>query len=58
MDKPLRRLKRARSPAISNDYIVYLQEHEYDVGDVSIRLPTKKPLLVLNPTSGVKPKPY
>ena len=22
-------------PAISDDYIVYLQEHEYDVGDVS-----------------------
>ena len=23
-----------RRPAISDDYIVYLQEHEYDVGDV------------------------
>ena len=22
-------------PTISDDYIVYLQEHEYDVGDVS-----------------------
>ena len=35
MDIPLRRLERARRPAISNDYIVYFQEHEYDVGDVS-----------------------
>ena len=25
----------AHRPAISDDYIVYLQEHEYDVGDVS-----------------------
>ena len=24
-----------RRPAISDDYIVYLQEYEYDVGDVS-----------------------
>ena len=35
MDIPLRRLERACRPAISNDYIVYLQEHKYDVGDVS-----------------------
>ena len=35
MDIPLRRLERSRKPAISDDYIVYLQEHEYDVGDVS-----------------------
>ena len=35
MDIPLRRLERARRLAISDDYIVYLQEHEYDVGDVS-----------------------
>ena len=35
MDIPLRRLERARKPSISDDYIVYLQEHEYDVGDVS-----------------------
>ena len=34
MDIPLRRLERARRPVISDDYIVYLQEHEYDVGDV------------------------
>ena len=34
MNIPLRRLERARRPAIS-DYIVYLQEHEYDVGDLS-----------------------
>ena len=34
MDIPLRRLERARRLAISNDYNVYLQEHDYDVGDV------------------------
>ena len=35
MDIPLRRSERACRLAISDDYIVYLQEHEYDVGDVS-----------------------
>ena len=35
MDIPLRRSERARKLAISDDYIVYLQRHEYDVGDVS-----------------------
>ena len=35
MDIPLRRTERARRPTILDDYIVYLQEHEYDVGDVS-----------------------
>ena len=30
---PVRRSQRARRPAISNDYLVYLQEHEYDVVD-------------------------
>ena len=35
MDIPLRRSERARRPTISDDYVVYLQEHEYDVGDVS-----------------------
>ena len=34
MDIPLRKLERARRSAISDDYIVYLQEHEYDVGVV------------------------
>ena len=34
MDIPLRRSERARRLAISNDYIVYLQKHEYDIGDV------------------------
>ena len=51
MDIPLRRSERARRPAILNDYIVYLSEHEYDVGDVSYPTTNKKPLLVLNPTS-------
>ena len=35
MDIPLRSSERAHRPAISYDYTVYLQEHEYDVGDVS-----------------------
>ena len=35
VDIPLRTSERARRPAISNDYFVYLQEHEYGVGDVS-----------------------
>ena len=48
MNIPLKRSERARRLAISNDYIVYLQKHKYDVGDVSDSLPTKKLLLVLN----------
>ena len=35
MDIPLRSLERERRPTISYDYIIYLQEHEYDVLDVS-----------------------
>ena len=35
MDIPLRRLERAHVPIISDDYIAYLKEHEYEVGDVS-----------------------
>ena len=35
MDIPLRSSERECRPSISDDYIVYLQEHEYDVGDVS-----------------------
>ena len=34
MDIPLRRPERASRPAILAGYIVYLQEHECDVGDV------------------------
>ena len=30
MGIPLRRLERALRPTTSDDYIVYLQEHEYD----------------------------
>ena len=29
----IRKSQRARRPTISNDYLVYLQEHEYDVVD-------------------------
>ena len=35
MDIPLRRSERAHRLVVSYDYIVYLQEHEYDAGDVS-----------------------
>ena len=35
MDIPLRMSEREHWPAILDDYIVYLQEYEYDVGDVS-----------------------
>ena len=35
MDIPLRTSERVPRLIISHDYIVYLQEHEYDVGDVS-----------------------
>ena len=29
---PLRRFQRTRRSTILNDYVVYLQEHEFDVG--------------------------
>ena len=45
MDIPLRRPKRARRPTISNDYTVYLQEHEYDLDDV-LDLTTYKEAIV------------
>ena len=32
---PLRRSQRVRRAAISNDYMIYLQEHEYDGYDAS-----------------------
>ena len=34
MDIPLKRSERVCRPAILDDYIIDLQEHEYDVGDV------------------------
>ena len=34
-DAPLKRLERVRRSTISDDYIIYLQEHEYDIGDTS-----------------------
>ena len=34
-DAPLRRSKKVHRPTFSDDYIVYLQEHMYDIGDVS-----------------------
>ena len=49
MDIPLRRSERARRPAISNDYFVYLQEHKYDVGDVSY--PTTYKEAIVSPQS-------
>ena len=47
MDIPLRRSESACRPAISNDYIVYLQEHEYDVGDVSYPTTYKEAIVSL-----------
>ena len=35
MEIPLRRSESARKPVISNYYIVYLHEHEYDMDNVS-----------------------
>ena len=49
MDIPLRSSERARRLAISYDFIVYLQEHEYDVGDVSY--PTTKKETIVSPQS-------
>ena len=49
MDIPLRRLERACRPVISNDYIVYLHEHEYDVGDVSNSITYKE--VIVSPQS-------
>ena len=45
MDIPLRRSERVCKPAISNDYIVHLQEHEYNVGDVSDQTTYKEAII-------------
>ena len=45
MDMPLRRLERVCRLTISYDYIVYLQEHEYDMGDVSDPTTYKKSIV-------------
>ena len=49
MDILLRRSERVRRPAISNDYIIYLQEHEYDVGNESN--PTTYKKVIVSPQS-------
>ena len=49
MNIPLRRSERAYRPTISNDYIVNLQEHEYNVGDVSY--PTTNKEAIVSPQS-------
>ena len=49
MDIPLKRLERARMLAILDDYIVYLQEYKYDVGDVSD--PTTYKEVIVSPQS-------
>ena len=51
MDIPLRKLKRVCRPAILDDSIVYLQEHEYDVGDVLD--PTTYKEAIVSPQSNV-----
>ena len=49
MDIPLRRSERVHMPVISDDYIVYLQEHEYNVGDVTY--PTTYKEAIVSPQS-------
>ena len=49
MDVPLRRSEREHKPVISDDYIVYLQEHEYNVGDISY--PTTYKEAIVSPRS-------
>ena len=49
MDIPLRRSKRVCRPAILDNYTIYLQEHEYDVGDVSNSTTYKK--VIISPQS-------
>ena len=49
MDIPLKRSERTHRPAISNDYSVYLWEHEYDVNDVSYLITYKE--AIVNPQS-------
>ena len=52
MDISLRRSKRAHRPIISYDYIVYLHDHEYDVGVVSYPTTYKEAIVTPNPTFG------
>ena len=49
MDVPLRRSERTCRPAILDDYIIYLQEHESDVGYVSNPITYKE--AIVNPQS-------
>ena len=49
MDIPFKRSERERRSAISDGYIVYLQEHEYNVGDVSD--PTTYKEAIISPQS-------
>ena len=51
MDIPLRRSERVCRLAISDDYFVYLQEHVYDVGDVSDSTTYKE--AIVNPQSNL-----
>ena len=46
MNIPLRRSERARRASISDDYIVYLQDHEYDVGYVSYSTTYKEAIAI------------
>ena len=49
MDIPLRRSDRTCRPVISDYYSVYLQEHDYDVGDISN--PTTYKAAIISPQS-------
>ena len=52
---PLRRSQRVRRPIISDDYMIYFQEHEYDGYDASVQSLIKKQFIVLNSLLGKKP---
>ena len=45
----MRKSEKAHRPVISDDYIVHLQEHEYDVGNVSY--PTTYKEAIISPRS-------
>ena len=49
MDIPLRKSERALRPVILEYYIIYLQEHVYDVGDISN--PTTNKEAIVSPQS-------
>ena len=51
---PLRRSQRERRPAITDDYVVYLQESDFDIGIRRIRFRFHKPWKVMILVNGWK----